>query len=199
MPFDGRRRVPSVSVDRPASRSRSRTRSPQKSQGYSPSSAKPIPRARKNSTVDRVEGPSPLAQIFQPLVIPEGEESANLGLHAISISYGPAHRRRLSSMQSTQKRTPVEEPETRSQSSRGRPLDSVSGPRSPLDELSNETSHQVHPSEIGEPETVQQIEEEEENQTGVSMMLLVRLEDMEKRQKRIEDMLIQITNEMKAR
>lgn len=80
----------------------------QKSERPGGPSAIPLPRARLNSIVTRGIDPtqavaSPLAQVFQPLVWDDDRDGETDGLSqegggGALVSYGPASRRRLSSM-----------------------------------------------------------------------------------------------------
>ncbi|KAH7926026.1 hypothetical protein BV22DRAFT_1009996 [Leucogyrophana mollusca] len=148
---------------------------------------------RVNTQVPRADishGTSPLAQVFQPIIVDDDiREEAEPLLAAPFVSYGPASRRRLTSIQSTHRRPtdlhpvanggrrlPVPEIETRQNSLTDGPLS-------------------ASPDQQQEPQTA---EEAEENfsENGGMMMWTSKLEKIEERQKRIEDMLLQLTANM---
>lgn len=141
---------------------------------------------------------SPLAQIFQPLVVDEGmpeepTEAASADTPP-SVSYGPASRQKLSLVQSLHKK-----PSTDLQG------DQVLSPlrRLPLAPLgvrqeSEGDSPQLdsaEPQDSEEPETAGQVEEDETNVGGVAQWAR-RLSKIEHAQNRIEEMLIQISKDM---
>jgi hypothetical protein len=119
----------------------------------------------------------------------EDEESMDLGPSA--VSFGPAHRRRLSSMH---RNTGLEPSGTQVQSTGLRKFPTM-GTTSSLDvmPLSESPDHRP-PSEVQLAVT-----DTDKNDFGVSKEWIARLETMEQTQKRIEDMLIQLTKELKDR
>jgi hypothetical protein len=140
--------------------------------------------------------PSPLAQIYQPIAvdddIPEDAEAdAQLASGTAALSFGPVtRRRRLSSR--VHARVPadvrsglglnVRKPSLGSSPMlRNRPLpDDV-----PLASPS--------PDKMPWPESAGQVEEEEGERGGDALPWVKRLDMIEERQKRIEDLLIQLT------
>ncbi|KII87361.1 hypothetical protein PLICRDRAFT_42989 [Plicaturopsis crispa FD-325 SS-3] len=151
-----------------------------------------IPRQRVNSVLHRgaemaTSFTSPLAQIFQPLVVDEDipeDPSAHPGG---PVSYGPASRRRLSSMQSVQRRTPTDNHLSQVQSLGLRKFPSQgSGSRHepPLSESPKENDGGIKP--------VGQIEEDEKNSGSLSQWSQ-RLNTIEESQRRIEAMLAQLS------
>jgi len=162
-----------------------------------PATAPAVPRRRLLSQVGRdvTHGISPLAQVFQPVImdddIPEGDAAEMLqAMQAPLVSYGPASRRRLMSLQSV--RRPVVAGDAQSQQS------GVSMPlRSPTSDagrrdLLMEGAVSMSPDQQegqAEPETVTQAEEAPE----LSNAFLVRkLQQMEERHKRMEDLLVRL-------
>jgi hypothetical protein len=119
---------------------------------------------------------SPLAQIFQPLIVDEviPEDARPYARTRDGVSYGPATRRRLSSTTTLQRMI-----------SSGRESDNVVG-RSP-DEQSEA---------IWEPETVEDTEEKE-SMLG-SLHWARRLDSIEKRQERIEELLYEVLRGMRG-
>jgi len=180
----------------------------------STSSPHPIPRPRVNSVLNRglevaQSFTSPLAQIFQPLIvdddgIPEDSEQ-NSGHAPPMISYGPASRRRLSSM--TGRRMTSDPSASRHAFPRSSPRQQQlhpSSPRSHHDQLSTASIDEVMRGEDGvisespsamspEPSgnripTAGQVREEEVN-SGSAQLMMKKLQEMEARQERIEQLL----------
>ena len=170
---------------------------------------RPLPaRPRINSLVNpSTSSASPLAMLFQPLivdedVIVEDQEDYQNPLKAPShLSYGPASRRRLVSLgprrrgQALADTSPVtstlnrwQRPATRQQShslTRSDDGERFYGSQDPF---------QIHPSS-SVPETVGQVLEDEERGGG-EPGLSRRLDVMEERQKRIEEMLVRLTESL---
>lgn len=129
---------------------------------------------------------SPLAQIFQPLAMNDDiqedaePEPSHLGIPD-GVSYGPASRRRHSAMQ----RSPA--------------ADSATNVAYRYPSMGTQHENQGHLS-IGpevdpsqrEPETAEEVQEEESAAGGV-MQWAKRLKNLEQGQKRIEDLLIQLS------
>lgn len=117
---------------------------------------------------------SPLAQLFQPLIVDDAipEDSYPHAGTREGVSYGPVSRRRLSSVTTLQKTAPTQrETENENVSSPGQ----GPGERSGL---------------LWEPETAEETQEEES--TLGSLAWARRLDSMEKRQKRMEEVLSDI-------
>ena len=170
---------------------------------------RPVPaRPRINSLVNpSTSSASPLAMLFHPVVVDEDviaeDQEENHGpLRAPNIlSYGPASRRRLVSLgprrrgHSAVDTSPVtasmtrwQRPDTRQPShslTRSDDEDQFSGSLDPV---------HLHPSS-SIPETVGQILEDEERDGG-EPGLNKRLEALEDRQKRIEEMLVRLTENL---
>ena len=146
-----------------------------------------------------IEGPSPLAQIYQPLVVQENEETEPI---STGTSYGRPNRRQVFPMLSMHRRNHLDaqghEPQprrtTRSRSPalygdwspgsfRNQSLDDLSGQRPPREE------HDI----------AQEPEAEEEGRAALTGRWLARLDSIEERQIRMEDILAQIVNELKTR
>jgi hypothetical protein len=138
---------------------------------------------------------SPLAQIFKPLLadddmIPEQplNEQHDQPQNVPSVSYGPASRRQLLSL--NQRQSGIDLPSSLPST--------IKWESSPVSHLLPEhhTSGNIEQderrdNEPEEPETAAEIEEEEE-EAGGEPRLLRRLSVMEERQKRIEVLLIQL-------
>jgi hypothetical protein len=144
-----------------------------------------------NSIVGRgVEGPSPLAQMYQPLVVHEDEETESTGT---GMGYGRPNRRQPFPMQAMHRRSQTE---LQKIASRSPAVDSDRSPHSlffqSLDDLSGQ--RQLHDELNNLPET----ETDEEGQTALSRRWLARLDSMEERQIRIEEMLANLSVEMKS-
>jgi hypothetical protein len=122
------------------------------------------------------ETTSPLAQLFQPVVIDEviPEDALPYAGTRDGVSYGPASRRRLSSATTLQRMIPS-----------GRESDNVI--RQSPDEQSEG---------LWEPETVEDTEEKES--TLGNLEWARRLDSIEKRQKRIEELLYEALREMRS-
>jgi hypothetical protein len=127
---------------------------------------------------------SPLAQIFQPLVVDEEipeEAEPSSSLHIPSgISYGPASRRKISLMQ----RSPAAD----SAASLAHRFPTM-GNHKGMDE-DGHLSSDVDSAHKG-PETAEQVQEEESATGGITQWTK-RLETLEQGQKRIEDLLAQL-------
>ena len=223
-----------------SSRHPSPSSSPRKHEQTSPLSLNvplPLPRHRVNSIVTRgldlaQSAPSPLAQIFQPLIVdddmleqadhsttyfqdhttppdsqshsPPQPPPATVGL----VSYGPASRRRLTSIH---RRTPTIGGGTTGESfipqthSPLAPLGmkrfpSAGGSRvivsQPLSESPDERDKSVESERKSEgeqqqPETAARIEEE-----GSGNVWAFRLQKIEERQKRMEELLIKVVDKL---
>lgn len=186
-----KRRFSGVSISPPAP--------PPQPQSSSPPRA--IPRLRLNSVVNRgvdATAFSPLAQVFQPLVVDEdpfkatanNAANASGSLFPLGISYGPASRRRLTSIQSMH-RGAHEPLQTQLQLNTGKKFPLI-GRGSPKD---REGPFKRDISLERMPETVTEVKEQEgasgTNNPG-EVQWLERLTQIEQRQARIEDLLSQI-------
>lgn len=140
--------------------------------------------------------PSPLAQVFQPVVvddeIPEEhalDKGVSLQPHSGSghmVSYGPASRRRLSSMHLASRRADSVVPAS----------DSSQRPPFPVVDTRPEALAvgPLSASPDRQPETVEQVEEN----SGGLVELSERIKNMEDRQKRIEGILIQLSASLRS-
>ncbi|KAF8159446.1 receptor-activated Ca2+-permeable cation channel [Crassisporium funariophilum] len=160
---------------------------------------KAVPRARITSIMNRgfeTQTFSPLAQVFNPVVVEEDiMEEPNSGSSAPQgISYGPASRRRLMSMQS-QRRAPPEpfgvQPMKRfpALSDKGTPpeqgiLRSRSQDRYPM-------QGRPGPGEIKSMD-------DNNNDDPERSIFMSRLDDIERRQKRMESLLTQISESISS-
>ena len=167
-----------------------------------------LPRPRINSLVGpAASSASPLALLFQPIVVEEDviaeddEEDIPSSVRPQNIlSYGPASRRRLVSIGPRRRgRTAADTSPAISAMSRSQDMRHVS--YSPTksdigDQFSTSPDQiRVDPSTSSVQETAGQILEEEEREGGESG-LTRRLEIIEERQKRIEEMLVRLTQHL---
>jgi hypothetical protein len=157
------------------------------------------PRPRATSFLSRVEPapsqPSPLAQIYQPLVIDEirEEDQPQPGTRD-ALSYGPATRRRLSSMI----KRPTDNLKTNTAQSTALRGFSTVGPRPGLSTtLSTSPGQQRQDWQSDGPETATEAEEKES--TLGAVQLSRRLDVIEERQKRIEELLVGIARNIDSR
>lgn len=169
-------------------------------QPQSSSPPRAIPRLRVNSAVNRGADAtafihSPLAQVFQPLVVDEDRfktttNNATNALFPTGISYGPASRRRLTSIQSMH-RGAHEPLQTQLQLNTGKkfPIIARGSPKDREGPFRRELSSERM------PETVTEVKEQEDasgtNNPGQAQWL-ERLTQIEQRQARIENLLSQI-------
>lgn len=170
---------------------------PKHEQNASASSSFPGPRHRLTSIMTRsaeaIQGAaSPLAQIFQPLVFDDDQHDDQHLQDNNGVSYGPATRRRLSSMQ--WRNHPAADPSAPGAHSTAlRRFPTQGSQDSRVKALSAQQPLSESPDSRTQPlETAEQIEEEDPQPP-----LERRLSDMEARQKRMEDLLIQISERMR--
>ncbi|KAG5717438.1 hypothetical protein E4T56_gene7242 [Termitomyces sp. T112] len=173
-------------------------------------------RLRSNSLMPRgLEGAqnfvSPLAQVFSPLVvvdrpIPEESDQADEDKTPSSsspmpppaaVSYGPASRRRIS-MVSLRGQRPASPPHRQQVKLRKFSTfpKSSSPPRMPLLH-SPEAIEEPDPESPASPEVVTEALVERRGEHPDSIVLERRLDEMEKRQERIEELLKQIARDIK--
>jgi len=137
---------------------------------------------------------SPLAQIYQPLVVDDDlrdDQAAEL-TQPNMVSYGPASRRRLSSMHRFPPAAPLD---MRRSGSRGQHAFPVQeSPRSIGDVKQGRAGGE---SPMSTPEPASQALEDEGG-TGSTLQLITRLSRIEERQKRLEDLILQLTSDLKA-
>lgn len=186
--------------------------SPQRNGGHHRHTSSPIIlRRRLTPSIHKHDvAHSPLAQVFQPLVLddvhaPEDTVSDNVSGSGVSaslpqpqLSYGPATRHRLGPVQSVQKRP--------SQTSLWAPRPAVSGrPAYPPLDTREETlagrlsASSGHQDEEERPiATAEQVEEIVEGNGGMTEWMK-RMEKIERQQERIEDLLVQLHARMQCR
>ncbi|KAG2128545.1 hypothetical protein DEU56DRAFT_818870 [Suillus clintonianus] len=150
-------------------------------------------RRRVNSQISRAEmtqSISPLAQVFQPLIMDDEDDASKKGVPqstpAPLISYGPASRRRLASMRSV--RRPADSPNPIPIAQRRPPWPVINTRQEILDgpgPLSASLQESIH------PETAEEAEEDS-FEDGSMVRWVERMNRMEDRQKRIEDMLLEL-------
>lgn len=149
----------------------------------------PALRRRVNSQLHRPDmtpGMSPLAQVFQPLVMDDDASKDGLP-QSHFVSYGPASRRRLASMQSMRHPTNLPNPTPTAQ--RRPPWPVTGSRREPSDDpglLSGSPEQNV------QPETAEEAEETSFEESSM-VRWFKHMESMEERQKRIEDILLELT------
>ncbi|KAI0050965.1 hypothetical protein FA95DRAFT_1554998 [Auriscalpium vulgare] len=212
----GRQRSISVSQQRRASASGFRptmsrplpTAQPQPQKDEPANGAQPGPaRHRVTSILNRganeaAQAFSPLAQIFQPLVVDDNvipeEDHPQTGTRD-AVSYGPASRRRLSTMK--RPGSDFQQQQQQQQQSPGSPLGLSASPlrkfptgespgRRTLAESSD--SHSV-----GEIETLEQTEEKES--TLGALQWARKLDGLDKRMRRMEELLSEIAKNLDSR
>ena len=147
-----------------------------------PQSYKIIPRIRLSSGVNRsteFQPASPLAQVFNPIVMDE-DPRLHSKTRSQSISFGPATRRRTTSMLPLQMPTS----ERGAQQSNQNPQNFL-WPGNPSPRYDDDNSS---PSK----ETIIKAEDELEN-GGLDVTIMQRLHRMEQHQHRIEDILLQLS------
>lgn len=160
----------------------------------------PTPRARLSSAVSRgidtaQNFASPLAQVFKPLVVhdnsPESISPAAGPTGPIVISYGPASRRRVSSMQSLQRR----HPESLINQAQANVLKRLPPMSSPVEQsaLSESPDHIREESPLTERKSLMDTMVTDDA-GGADWKR--RMDRMEKRQERIEDLLVQLTKDI---
>ena len=148
-----------------------------------------------NSIVGRsVEGPSPLAQIYQPLVVQENEETEQIGS---GVSYGRPNRRQPFPVQSTHRKSQTDSQPHQKAANRSPAVDSDRSPASLFDQSLDDLSRQRQLHD--EPDNLPEMETSEEGWTGLTRRWLMRLDSMEERQIRIEEMLANLSMEMRSR
>jgi hypothetical protein len=157
----------------------------------------PAARARLSSAVSRGADAmqnftSPLAQVFKPLAVhenmPETINPATGPAGPVAVSYGPASRRRVSSMHSTQWR----HPESLVHHTQANALKRFSPKSSPVEQsaLSESPDHARVVSPLTERKPSLDTEYVGSDWTS-------RMDQMEKRQQRIEDLLIQLSKDIR--
>ena len=166
-------------------------------------------RPRLNSLVNpATSSASPLALLFQPLIVDEDvivedqEDNQNVQKAPNLLSYGPASRRRLVSLAPRRRgRTPTDISPVASTLNRWQRPDTRQPSHSLTrsddgDRFSRSPDHvQANPSTLSVAETAGQVLEEEEEEGG-EPGLSRRLAAMEERQKRIEEMLMKLTESL---
>ncbi|KAH7890816.1 hypothetical protein F5I97DRAFT_1838990 [Phlebopus sp. FC_14] len=164
-------------------------------------------RRRVNSSVNRPDVlQSPLAQVFQPVIVddeipeehifdgegPGGDLLQPPAIPVPLVSYGPASRRRLTSMQSTYRRA-MDPPLSVPVIPRRPPLPVIDTRRESL--MAGPIS--ASPDQQPGLATAEQLEESIEDRGG-SLEWMKKMEQMEQRQRRIEDLLMQISANLRS-
>ncbi|KAG1746550.1 uncharacterized protein EDB91DRAFT_1117547 [Suillus paluster] len=146
-------------------------------------------RRRVNSQISRADvtqNMSPLAQVFQPLVMDGIKDGDPQSIPAPLVSYGPASRRRLASMQSVRPPVGLSDPIPIAQ--RRPPLPVINTRQEVFDGTG---SLSATPEQSIQPETAEEAEEMS-SENGSMVQWFKRMERMEDRQKRIEDLLLEL-------
>lgn len=141
---------------------------------------------------------SPLAQIYQPLVVDDDileEEGGSPSSIPPLVSFGPSMRRRLSSMH---RFPPMGTTELQKKMDRdkhsGGVNDAVANRSTELmqSDVEDDETHEA------QPEPVSQVEEEEGSSGSIPQMAQ-RLMRMEERQRRLEALILQLSRDLKLR
>ncbi|KAF4610858.1 hypothetical protein D9613_007044 [Agrocybe pediades] len=159
---------------------------------------KNIARARLNSIMTRAEAYSPLAQVFNPLLLEDdhAREANNASSSTTTgVSYGPASRRRLTSIHTGQHRRVTHDGLMQSMQKKFPVMNDKSSP--PDRAFLRSRSHERYTSPSS---TAGEIKDAEDNsgEDPNSAMIINRLEEMERRQVRIEELLTQISQNLKS-
>ena len=175
--------------------------SPQRNNGHNRQVSTPLTLRRRMTSVHRSDvAQSPLAQIFQPLVlgdVPSLEETISDGVSGAAVSaslpqpqlsYGPATRRRsMQSMYKRQSETSLRATKPASVRPAFPPLDTRAETLTGLFSTSPDLQGEVR----GSIATAEQVEESLEGNGGMSEWMK-RIARMEERQERIEELLLQL-------
>ncbi|KAF8906298.1 hypothetical protein CPB84DRAFT_1726501 [Gymnopilus junonius] len=160
-----------------------------------PSSPPKAVRPRLTSILNRGENFSPLAQVFSPVV----EENREAGMPGTSLAhgvvYGPATRRRLTSMQSVQRPAPPDAFNGHSHSN-VKFFPNITDKSSPEQGLPIPRSRSQDPYHAQPPSTATEVKEVEDDtgETVEQSEIMKRLQEIERRQERIEGLLGQIAS-----
>ncbi|KAF8966304.1 hypothetical protein BDZ97DRAFT_1808888 [Flammula alnicola] len=155
---------------------------------------KAIPRARLDSMMNRGnEGQtfSPLAQVFNPLLVDDDGMRESYPV-VQGVSYGPATRRRLTSMQSSQKRATSE--------TFANILHNAQAKKSSIEHGILRTQSPEPTTQHPGPATAQEIRDMEDTtgENAEQSAFSSRLDDIERRQGRIESLLVEISNSISS-
>jgi hypothetical protein len=147
---------------------------------------------------------SPLAQVFQPLVVDEEDEDTLAALTpaatTTALSYGPASRRRINSMVPSRRAPdPLLAQAQMNNAMKKFPMGTSLSPPDP----SKEGGIPIRSGRTGargrsydRPSTVEEIREQEGDDIGKAAKLERRLDGIEKRQERIEVLLSRIVDRL---
>ncbi|KAH7908924.1 hypothetical protein BJ138DRAFT_1181397 [Hygrophoropsis aurantiaca] len=156
-----------------------------------------LPHRRANSQFNRndiAHSVSPLAQVFQPLSMGnDAHDEHSTHLAAPVISYGPASRRRLTSIQSSTRRPS----DLLHLSANGGKKMSIPNIETRQDYLTDGPLSASPDMQQQEPETAE-IPDETISDEGGTTAWMRKFEGMEERQKRIEEMLILLTSDLRG-
>lgn len=175
------------------------TTSPQRMPRHS-SPSKPIPqaRARLNSTMNH-DNFSPLAQVFNPLLV-EDDHNMDQGPSMVpGISYGPVTRRRLTSFVASN-RNVAPEILSHSHSNHSKKFPTLSDKSSPSEQgiLRSASQDLLRPPHISTATEIKDAEEDT-GETQEQSIIISRLEEIEKRQQRIESLLAHISENINGK
>lgn len=136
---------------------------------------------------------SPLAQIFTPLVVDDDivEEQTQLNQPPSLVSYGPVSRRRLSSMHRFPPMAPMDV-------QRRLNMSQNTVQESPGSAGTVQEEPELESDPLPQPESASQALDEEETGEGAFPQLSARLRSIEERQKRIEELILQLAQELKS-
>ncbi|RXW21677.1 hypothetical protein EST38_g4197 [Candolleomyces aberdarensis] len=162
-----------------------------------------VPRLRVNPAVTRPMEPhsfSPLAQVFQPLVVDEEDEEMTAALtpaaSTTALSYGPASRRRISSIVPSRRAPdPLLAQAQMNNAMRKFPTGpSLSPPDPPREGVAIRGGRRGR--SYDRPSTVEEVREQEGDDIGKAARLERRLDVIEKRQERIEALLSRVVDSL---
>uniref|UniRef100_A0A8H7XT63 Ion transport domain-containing protein n=1 Tax=Psilocybe cubensis TaxID=181762 RepID=A0A8H7XT63_PSICU len=172
--------------------------SPQRMPRHS-SPSKPIPqaRARLNSAMNH-ENFSPLAQVFNPLLVEDDHITDQGPAMSSGISYGPATRRRLTSFVASNKNLAPDIS-----------MPSISNPSKKFGDKSSPSeqgilisgSHDLlqPPQHISTATEIKDAAEEDTGESREESAIISRLEEIERRQQRIESLLTRISHSIDSK
>jgi hypothetical protein len=161
---------------------------------------KAVPGARITSTNRGIEAQSfsPLAQVFNPVVIEEDvmrDPNLSAGSLVPGISYGPATRRKMSSIQPSHRRLQPDPLLTQFQSNQPRRFHTTSVKNSPPERVFLRSRSQGHDTLDRAMTLVENKDREDDMGEGLEQSAIMkRLDDIEERQERIESLLHELSH-----
>lgn len=150
-----------------------------------------ITRGRLNSVLNRpTDGfvASPLAQVFNPL--PVGDDASDSKTGPQGISFGPATRRRMTSIQPHQSSL-LDHGKIHSNQMKAFPT--ISDNNTPHQEKTRDASHKSKELSVKATRVETDEFQDDADDIGMQMTMMKRLDEIEQRQERIEDLLFRIS------